>query len=84
MGMDDYGDEDEVNLPARLFIFYSLNCINCTKTVFNFTGRHLCLISLVLLLSLPAGVAGVDRQDQRETGEEHQTAGSGGKTRKCS
>lgn len=63
--------------------------MNYTKTMFSaFTDEagngHLCLISLNLFLSLPVGVAGMDRQNQWETGEKHQTAGSGGKTRKCS
>lgn len=89
MGMDDYGDEDEVQ--TCFSSFFSLT--GKTKQIYvlvhpppvlrllcgKFTEFSGSLVSFLLL-----GLAGVDGQNQRETGEEHQTASTGGQTRQRS
>lgn len=72
MGMDDYGDEDEVGSCCSADLLLPDKEVLLDNTLYFFAMHFV------------PGVAGVDGQNQRETGEEHQAAGSGGKTRKCS
>lgn len=88
--MDDYGDEDEVSALLSSFVY--LIWIDRQLQIDFWTGffsanvltmfREFCVFHSLSLSS--AGVAGVDGQNQWETREEHQTAGSGGQTRQRS